>query len=43
MIGKILCWWHGHRRGKFVRAENNGAVKVYACPRCRRETQYKAK
>lgn len=42
MIGKFLCWWkQQHRRGKFLRAE--GQIKVYACPRCQRETRYKQK
>lgn len=43
MFSKLMCWLKGHRRGKFVRAEQNGQIKVYACPRCKRETSYKAK
>ena len=43
MIYRLICWFKGHRRGKFVRAEDHGKVKVYACPRCRRETTYRAK
>lgn len=43
MIAKLICWWHGHKRGKFLRAEENGKVKIFACPRCLRETRYTAK
>lgn len=44
MIGRLKCWWtKKHKRGKFLRAEDNGRVKVFACPRCSRETKYKAK
>lgn len=44
MIGKLVCWFKGkHLRGKRVRAEENGAVKFFACPRCGRETSYKGK
>lgn len=44
MIGKLLCWWKKqHKRGRFVRAEENGRVKVFSCPRCHRETSYRAK
>lgn len=43
MIGKLKCWWkQKHVRGKYVRAEDNGRVKFFACPRCGRETSYKA-
>lgn len=43
-FGRLKCWWYAkHKKGKFVRAENNGETKVYACPRCTRETRYKAK
>lgn len=44
MVGRIICWWKkAHKRGKFLRAEDNGRVKIYACPRCGRTTTYKAK
>lgn len=44
LLGRFLCWWKGkHIRGKFVRAEDNGTKKFFQCPRCRRETSYKAK
>lgn len=44
MLGKLICWiTKKHKRGKFVRAEDNGRVKFFACPRCKRETSYKAK
>lgn len=39
----LYCRWKGHRRGKFLRAEDNGRTKVFGCPRCRRETRYKGK
>lgn len=42
MLGRLICWWkQKHVRGKFVRAEGNGTVKFFACPRCKRETSYK--
>lgn len=43
MISRIWCWWKGHKRGKFLRAEDNGRVKVFGCPRCERETRYPTK
>lgn len=43
LIGRIACYFSGHKRGKRVRAEENGQVKVFQCPRCGRETAYKAK
>jgi hypothetical protein len=43
MISRLLCWWKGHRRGKFLRAEDNGRTKVFACPRCKREKRYEVK
>lgn len=44
MIGKLKCWWlKKHIRGKYLRAEDCGKVKIFACPRCNRETRYKAK
>lgn len=44
LSGRFLCWWKGkHIRGRRVRAEENGAVKYFQCPRCQRETSYKAK
>lgn len=44
MLGRLICWWKKkHVRGKRVRVEDNGAVKIFACPRCGRETSYKAK
>ena len=43
MIGKFLCWWNGkHLRGKRVECQDNGQIKVFACPRCGRRTQYRA-
>ena len=43
LIGSLVCRFRGHRRGKRVRAEQNGTHKFYQCPRCGRETSYKAK
>ena len=44
LLGKLLCWWkRKHVRGKFLRAEDCGKTKIFACPRCLRETRYKAK
>lgn len=43
LLLRIVCAFKGHRRGKRVRAESNGAVKFFQCPRCGRETSYKAK
>lgn len=43
MIARLTCWWNGHKRGKFLRAEDNGRVKVFGCPRCERETRYPQK
>lgn len=43
MLAKLKCWFKGHKRGKFLRAEENGRTKVFGCPRCGRETSYKGK
>ena len=44
LLGKLLCALkRKHVRGKFLRAEDCGKTKIFACPRCGRETQYKAK
>lgn len=43
MIARLICWWKGHKRGKFLRAENNGRTKIFGCPRCKRETRYPQK
>lgn len=43
LIGRLVCRWQGHKRGKFLRAEDNGRTKVFQCPRCTRETRYKLK
>lgn len=43
LIARIVCAFSKHKRGKFVRAEDNGTVKFFACPRCGRETSYRAK
>lgn len=44
MIGRFVCWWKKkHVRGNFVRAEDNGRIKIFACPRCKRETRYSQK
>lgn len=41
MFGKLICWWKGHKRAKFVRAD--GDVRVLACPRCGHETRRKSR
>lgn len=41
-IARLICKFTSHRRGKFLRAEDNGRVKIFGCPRCRREKRYKA-
>lgn len=48
LFGRLQCFVkRKHVRGKFLRLENGkmGAmpVKIYACPRCGRETTYKTK
>jgi hypothetical protein len=44
MISRLLCWWKGHRRGKFLRAEDNGNARRFSvCPRCKREKRYEVK
>ncbi len=43
LIAKAVCRWKGHRRGLFLRAEDCGKTKIFACPRCQRETRYTAK
>jgi hypothetical protein len=43
MIGRLICWWKGkHVRGKRIDALENGKVKRFQCPRCKRVTEYKA-
>lgn len=42
LVGKIICLFKGHRRGKLVRV-SPGVHLIYACPRCGRETRYKVK
>ena len=36
MIARIVCYFRGHLRGKFVRQDGN--QRVTACPRCGKET-----
>lgn len=43
MISKLICFFRGHKRGKRVDSQDNGKLKVFACPRCGRRTEYKAK
>ena len=43
LLGRFLCWRKGrHMRGKRVECLDNGKIKVFACPRCGRRTEYKA-
>ena len=43
MIGRIVCYFKGHLRGKRIESLDNGATKRFQCPRCSRITSYKAK
>lgn len=47
LIGRIICALTKHKRGRFVRSIDNGTLrpltKVYACPRCGRESVYRVK
>jgi hypothetical protein len=47
ILGRIVCLFKGHRRGKFDRkvTPDDGASiwSVFICPRCGRETRYKIK
>lgn len=54
IFGKVVCFFKGHKRGRFVHGpisagiSLNGPVtirpyNVFACPRCGRETRYKVK
>jgi len=43
IIGRLICVFKGHLRGKRVASHENGSVKVYACPRCGRKTSYPVK
>jgi hypothetical protein len=41
MIARLICMWKGHRRGKRIESQDNGALKRFQCPRCKRITTYK--
>lgn len=48
LIGKIVCLFKGHKRGKRVYGHPSATaysdnVRIYACPRCSNETRYKVK
>jgi predicted RNA-binding Zn-ribbon protein involved in translation (DUF1610 family) len=47
MIGKLICFFKGHKRGKLVAsvfdAKIGKQVTEYSCPRCGRIKTYKAK
>jgi hypothetical protein len=49
LIGRIVCLFKGHRRGKRLFPSSLPAdlyaagFDYYACPRCGRETRYKVK
>lgn len=34
MIAKLVCWWHGHKRGKLDKELSSQTEKVYRCSRC---------
>ena len=41
LIGRLICLYSGHRRGKLVHADESH--NYCACPRCGRRKQYKRK
>lgn len=41
MIARLICKLLGHKRGK--PAGEMGGKRIFKCPRCERETSYKAK
>jgi hypothetical protein len=41
LIGKIVCHFRGHLRGRRIESQENGKVKIFECPRCFRRTEYK--
>lgn len=41
MIGKLICFFKGHKRGKLV--SQVGDLRTFHCPRCGHETRYKVK
>ena len=47
MIGRLLCFFYGHKRGKLMvnvfDARIGKQVKSYSCPRCGHHTIYKVK
>ena len=47
MIGKLICFFNGHKRGRLVAsvfdAKIGKQVQTYACPRCGHATVYKVK
>ena len=42
LLGRLVCWRHGHRRGRRIESLDNGRTKRFQCPRCERITEYKA-
>lgn len=43
MLGRVICFFKGHRRGKEMThpVEALGGRRYFACPRCGRVTSYK--
>lgn len=41
LIGRLICWKKGHRRGKEVSKDQTH--KRFECPRCGRRTTYAVK
>lgn len=39
LLARLLCWRYGHQRGRLVRQDDKH--RVFACPRCKRETRYR--
>lgn len=40
LIARLVCRFKGHKRGRLLRAEDNGTTKIFGCPRCNREKRY---
>lgn len=46
ILGRVVCFFKGHKRGKFVPQVGdfyNPNEKLFKCPRCGHETRYKVK
>jgi transcription elongation factor Elf1 len=45
LIGRIVCLFKGHKRGKRqpINSPADVEVAIFACPRCGHQTRYKVK